>query len=125
MASSTEIEALDNINATLQAQLTDLNSNVIPALEDSVRDMDTSFQAELDGIKGNLDTLGTQLGSLLTAIQEINSNIQTLTTAFGDVSTQEFTDNIQDIRDDTREGLQMSKEALRRANLPRRISGSS
>lgn len=64
----------------------------------------------------------TIMQTIKNQITLLEVGLAALVTAFGGLADQAMTQNVQDLRDDTREGLEMSKEALRRAGLSSRIS---
>jgi len=140
------VDAIDRFNANVTAQMTTLNSGM-GDLKDSVDGMSTQLTtgigtietqlvkvvSAVDEIETKLDNLTTAVGGInttltdkldavITQLTQLGESFNTFIEAFGNMATQGLTNNVQDIRDDTREGLGMSKEALRRSGLSSRIS---
>ncbi len=93
-----------------------------PIVVSAVDELETKMD-DLTTMVGTINTTLTEkLDVVITQLTQLGELFNTFIEAFGNMATQGLTNNVQDIRDDTREGLEMSKEALRRSGLSSRIS---
>jgi len=123
----TSIDAVDGDLDTLNTNITTLNTNLVN-LKTSVDDVDTTLSANLStfttafGVLGPNDPFVDNIQAAKNALEMIRDDIDVLSNAFGSAVTQSFVQNIQDIRNDTREGLELSLQQLERAGISTKIS---
>lgn len=65
----------------------------------------------------SLDAINVTLGSILDTLNGILAQLTAAQNAFGESSSQTLGENIQDLRDDTREGVERGKELLRQRGV--------
>jgi len=123
----TSVDAVDSDLDTLNINVTAINTS-LTNLKTSVDNVDTTLSANLSvfttafGALGPNDPFVDNVQAAKNALEVIKDDINVLSNAFGTAVTQSFVQNIQDIRDDTREGLDLSLQQLERAGISTKIS---
>jgi septation ring formation regulator EzrA len=130
IATNTALATINTTLGTIKTALDNIETKLI-ALGIDIDQFVTAFGAigtndpvvdNVQAVTGDIDSIKSDINVIKSDFDAIKANFDILTTAFGVVAAQTLAQNVQDIRDDTREGIEMSIQQLQSSGLTLKVN---